>query len=64
MKNLFKSSRVQRFNVLAFLYFSVLEFFTPLNVERVSGQTPFYQGKTIALVVGSPPDRFKIIREA
>jgi hypothetical protein len=46
------------------LYFSVLEFFTPLNVERVSGQTPFYQGKTIALVVGSPPDRFKIIREA
>ena len=55
VENLFKSSRAQRFNVIAFLFFSVLELLNPLNVERASAQTPFYQGKTVTVVVGSAP---------
>lgn len=49
----FKSSKVQAFKVLGIVLASVLELLNPLNLERASGQTPFYQGKTIRLVVGS-----------
>jgi len=55
MEKLFKSSRVQRFNVFAFWFFSVLELLNPLNLERASAQTPFYQGKSVTVVVGSAP---------
>lgn len=55
MEKLFKSSRVQKLKVLAFWFFSVLELLNPLIVERASAQTPFYQGKTVTVVVGSAP---------
>ena len=49
----FKSSTVQPFNVLGFLFFSVVELLNPLNLEPASAQTPFYQGKTISIIVGA-----------
>ena len=52
--NLFKSSTVQKFKVFGLLIFSVVELLNPLNLERASAQTtPFYQGKTITMVVAS-----------
>ncbi len=51
--NAFKSSKVQAFKVFGPLIFSVLELLNLLNLERASAQTPFYQGKTIRIVVGS-----------
>ena len=54
MKDPFKSSRVQAFNRSLFgVLFLTLELLNPLNLERASAQTPFYQGKTITLVVSS-----------
>jgi tripartite-type tricarboxylate transporter receptor subunit TctC len=50
----FKSSKVQAFKVLGLLLFSVVELLNPLNLERAAAQTPpFYQGKTIRIVIGS-----------
>ena len=52
----FKSSRVQRFNrILSDFYFlTVVELLNPLNLEPAAAQTPpFYQGKTIRIVIGS-----------
>jgi len=49
----FKSSKVQRFKIFALLAFSVVELLNPLNLEPASAQTPFYQGKTIRIIVGS-----------
>jgi tripartite-type tricarboxylate transporter receptor subunit TctC len=49
----FKSSKVQTFKVLGLLIFSVVELLNPLNLERASAQTPFYQGKTISIIVGT-----------
>jgi tripartite-type tricarboxylate transporter receptor subunit TctC len=43
-------STVQRFKIIMFLGFFTFEL---LNVERLDAQTPFYQGKTIKLVIGS-----------
>jgi len=52
----FKSSKVQSSNVLGFLFLSVLELFNPLNLEPASAQqTPYFQGKTIRLIVGYQP---------
>jgi tripartite-type tricarboxylate transporter receptor subunit TctC len=48
----FKSSRVQAFKVIGLGFIVSLEVFNP-NLERASAQTPFYQGKTITLVVSS-----------
>ena len=45
----FKSSRVQRFKVLGIGFVLTLELLNPLNLERASGQTPFYQGKTVRI---------------
>jgi len=54
METRFKSSKVQTFKVLSFLVFLAFEIFNPLDLERASAQTPFYQGKTITMVVASP----------
>jgi tripartite-type tricarboxylate transporter receptor subunit TctC len=51
----FKSSKAQKFKLLALLVFSVVELLNPLNLERASAQTPFYQGKTIRFIVGYQP---------
>ena len=53
MKTQLRSSKVQRFNVLGLILALILELFNPLNLERASAQTPFYQGKTITMVVAS-----------
>src|SRR6185295_12525166 len=53
-QKLFKSSKVQGFNRIAsgFLFLT-LELLNPLNLERASAQqTPYYQGKTIRVMVG------------
>ena len=49
----FKSSKVQAFKALGFVFVLNLELLNPLNLERASAQTPFYQGKTIRIVIGS-----------
>ena len=49
----FKSSKVQAFNVLGLVFVLTLELLNPLNLERAFAQTPFYQGKTIRIVIGS-----------
>ena len=50
----FKRSTVQTFKVLGFLIFSVVELLNPLNLEPAAAQAPpFYQGKTIRIVIGS-----------
>jgi tripartite-type tricarboxylate transporter receptor subunit TctC len=51
----FNRSKVQSFKVVGILLFSVLELLNPLNLERASAQTPFYQSKTIRIVVGNLP---------
>ena len=53
MANQFKSSKVQGFKGLGIVFILTLELLNPLNLERASAQTPFYQGKTITLVVAS-----------
>ncbi len=50
----FKSSSVQRSTVSHFS-FSVLELLNPLNLEQALAQAPFYQGKTIRIIVGYQP---------
>ena len=49
----FKSSKVQAFKVLGLVFVLNLELLNPFNLERASAQTPFYQGKTIRMVIGS-----------
>ncbi len=57
--NQFKGSTVQRFKVLGFLIFFVVELLNLLNLEPASAQqTPFYQGKTIRIIVGLTPGGF------
>ena len=49
-------SKVQRFKRSRFSDsspFLTVELLNPLNLERASAQTPFYQGKTIRIVIGS-----------
>ncbi len=53
MKTQFKSSKVQGFKVLGFLFVLTVEHLNPLNLERVFAQANFYQGKTITMVVSS-----------
>ena len=55
-KQPFKRSTIQSFNVLGLLIFSVVELLNPLNLEPAAAQTPpFYQGKTIRIIVGYQP---------
>ena len=53
----FKSSRVQGFNRILFsVLFLTLELLNPLNLELASAQqTPFYQDKSVRIVVGFTP---------
>jgi tripartite-type tricarboxylate transporter receptor subunit TctC len=54
MKRPFKRLKVTPFNVFGLIVFSVVELLNPLNLEPASAaQTPFYQGKTITMVVAS-----------
>jgi tripartite-type tricarboxylate transporter receptor subunit TctC len=53
MTKAFKGSRVPAFNVIGVVLILALELLNPLDNERASAQTPFYQGKTITLVVSS-----------
>ena len=55
MPKAFKSSRVQAFNVIGLFFVLALGLLNPLNIERASAQTPFYQGKTIRVIVGYQP---------
>jgi tripartite-type tricarboxylate transporter receptor subunit TctC len=49
----FKSSKVQEFSRILFgILFLALD---PLNLERALAQAPFYQGKTIRIIVGYQP---------
>ena len=52
-----KSSRVQSFNRIVFGFLILtLELLNPLNLEPAAAQTPpFYQGKTIRIIVGYQP---------
>ena len=52
MRTPFNSSKINRFNVF---YIFLLLTFELLSLERAFGQTPFYQGKTIRIVVGYQP---------
>ncbi|HEY7559343.1 MAG TPA: tripartite tricarboxylate transporter substrate-binding protein [Candidatus Binatia bacterium] len=49
----FKKSKVQSVKIFGLLAFSVVGLSNPLNLELASAQTPFYQGKTVRLIVGS-----------
>src|SRR5688500_12335345 len=49
----FKSSKVQAFKVLGLVFVLSLELLNPLSLERVSAQTPFYQGKTVRVVTAT-----------
>jgi tripartite-type tricarboxylate transporter receptor subunit TctC len=53
MARAFKGSMVQAFKILGLVFVLNLELLNPLNLERASAQTPFYQGKTIRMVIGS-----------
>jgi tripartite-type tricarboxylate transporter receptor subunit TctC len=50
-----KGSNVQWFNVFGLFILFVLELLNPLNLERALAQAPFYQGKTIRIIVGYQP---------
>jgi tripartite-type tricarboxylate transporter receptor subunit TctC len=50
----FTGSKVQGFNQILFgIFFLTLELLNPLNLERASAQTPFYQGKTVRVVIAT-----------
>jgi tripartite-type tricarboxylate transporter receptor subunit TctC len=52
MKKLFKGSMVQKLNRIIFGFLLLtLEILNPLNLEQASGQTPFYQGRTVRIIV-------------
>ena len=53
MGRAFKGLKVQAFKVFALVSVLTFELLNPLNLERASAQTPFYQGKTIRIVIGS-----------
>ena len=49
----FKSSKVQRFNVLGLFSILTLELLNPLNLEPAFAQANAYQGKTVKVIVGT-----------
>ena len=53
METLFKSSKVQAFKVFSLFVLLTFELLNPFHLERASAQTPFYQGKTITIIVGT-----------
>jgi tripartite-type tricarboxylate transporter receptor subunit TctC len=59
LKKQFKRSSVQGFNRILFgVLFLALELLNPLNLERASAQTPFYQDKSVRIIVGFTPGGF------
>src|SRR6188474_3496806 len=56
----FKRSKVQGFNRILFgLLFLTFELLNPLNLEPAAAQqAPFYQGKTVRVVIGFTPGGF------
>ena len=55
LNNMFTSPWVQTFKLFGLLGLSVLELLNPLNLEQALAQAPFYQGKTIRVIVGYQP---------
>ncbi len=55
MPSPFKSSKVQAFKVLGFVFVLALELLNPLNLEPAFAQANFYQGKTVKVIVGTAP---------
>ena len=53
MARALKGSNVQTFKVLSIFVLLTFELLNPLNLEPVLAQAPFYQGKTIRIVIGS-----------
>jgi len=53
MARSFKSSKLQTFKILALFGSLTFELLNPLNLELLFAQTPFYQGKTVRIIVGS-----------
>jgi tripartite-type tricarboxylate transporter receptor subunit TctC len=53
MARAFKASNVQTFKVLSTFVLLTFELLNPFNLEPVLAQAPFYQGKTIRIVIGS-----------
>lgn len=51
----FKRSTVQTFNGLSLFLLFVVELWNPWNLEQALAQAPFYQGKTIRVIVGYQP---------
>ncbi|HEX2229745.1 MAG TPA: tripartite tricarboxylate transporter substrate-binding protein [Candidatus Binatia bacterium] len=49
------AARVQGFKILLLFAFLSLKILNPLNFEEASAQTPFYQGKSIRIIVGYQP---------
>jgi tripartite-type tricarboxylate transporter receptor subunit TctC len=48
-----KSSKVQPFKVLGFVFVLAFELLSPLNREPAFAQANFYQGKTVKVIVGT-----------
>ena len=55
MRNPFKSSNVQPFKVIGFVFALALDLLNPLSLEQIFAQANFYQGKTIRIIVGYQP---------
>ena len=51
----FKRSAVQTLNGLSLFLLCVVELLNPLNLEQALAQAPFYQGKTIRVIIGYQP---------
>jgi tripartite-type tricarboxylate transporter receptor subunit TctC len=49
------NSVVQTRKIRVLVCFFIVELLNPLNLERTSAQTPFYQGKTIRVIIGYQP---------
>jgi tripartite-type tricarboxylate transporter receptor subunit TctC len=49
----FKIPKIQWFKIFGLLGISFVELLNPLNLELATAQTPFYQGKTVRIIVGS-----------
>jgi tripartite-type tricarboxylate transporter receptor subunit TctC len=49
----FKSSRARTFKVVGLVFVLTFELLNPLNLEQLFAQVNFYEGKTIAIIVGA-----------
>jgi tripartite-type tricarboxylate transporter receptor subunit TctC len=53
MNKPFKNSRFQKFKLIGVVLILTLALLNPLSLELLFAQTPFYQGKTVRIIVGS-----------